>query len=115
LLSYTYHHKNIGSLESMPTKIGFWVGLLLIVLVVGVASAQESTRGLTAACAADPNGGGCRAGLPAAHYQMLLDEMLLHPSPNVHPLPVNEGELSRFAFRRLTNPGGTTIYDAPGS
>ena len=98
-------------------KYGLLTALLLITVSAGglmTASAQDATSSLASVCAAEPNGNGCLAGLPAAHYQMLLDEMLLHPEPNVHPLPINESELSRFSFRRLTNPGGTTIYDAPG-
>ena len=65
-----------------------------------------------AACAADPNGAGCVAGLPSAEYQLLLDEMLLHPAPDVRPLEPNMDEVNRFAFRKIVG-GAVTIYDAP--
>lgn len=65
-----------------------------------------------AACLQSPFGPGCMAGLPSVEYQMLLDDMLLHPAPNVRQVPVDEDELLRFAFRKIV--GGTaTIYDAP--
>jgi hypothetical protein len=44
---------------------------------------------------------------------MLLDEMLLHPEPDVRPLAPNMEEIARFAFRRIVG-GEATIYDAPG-
>ncbi len=66
-----------------------------------------------AACLVGPGSPGCTAGLPTVEYQMLLDEMLLHPHPNVRPIPPNMDEIARFAFRKIV--GGTaTIYDAPG-
>jgi hypothetical protein len=65
-----------------------------------------------AACLQSPFGPGCTAGLPSVEYQMLLDEMLLHPSPNVRQVPVDEDELLRFAFRKIVG-GAATIYDAP--
>lgn len=64
-------------------------------------------------CLSTPNSDGCRAGLPAAHYQILLDEMLMMPEPPVQHLPLNDREMTRYAYRRLTNPAGTTIYNAP--
>jgi len=86
----------------------------LALFSAGVALAQDEVATVTNACVATPNDDGCRAGLPAALYQVRLDEMMMSPEPNVRPLPPNTGELSRFSFRRLTNQGGTTIYDAPG-
>lgn len=92
--------------------------LIIALLLVGVPSfptfAQDDTASNTlTGCLATPNENGCRAGLPAARYQMRLDEMLLHPTPNVWPLPLNENEMKRYAFRKLTNPNGTTYFDAP--
>lgn len=66
-----------------------------------------------AACMGDPFGPGCTAGLPSVEYQMLLDEMLLHPQPNVRPLAPDMDEIARFAFRKIVG-GSATIYDAPG-
>lgn len=79
------------------------------------AAAQDGEEANAAnRCLASPNENGCRAGLPAGRYQMLLDEMTLLPTPDVRPLPVNQSELTRYAYRRLTNPNGTTYYNAPG-
>ncbi|MBZ0308618.1 MAG: hypothetical protein K8I82_21305, partial [Anaerolineae bacterium] len=88
--------------------------LTLLFTVVGMVVPVQATGSLFEQCLQTPSGPGCQAGLPAAHYQMLLDEMLLNPEPNVRPLPTNEIEVARFAFRRLTNPGGTTIFNGPG-
>ncbi|MBI5959156.1 MAG: L,D-transpeptidase [Chloroflexi bacterium] len=66
-----------------------------------------------AACLSNPFGAGCTAGLPTVEYQMLLDEMLLHPQPDVRPLPPNIEEIARFAFRKIVG-GSATVYDAPG-
>src|SRR5690606_18891173 len=89
--------------------------LILVVLLslslipAGLATAAGPDR---VACLENPSGPGCTAGLPAVEYQMLLDEMLLHPEPNVRPLAVNQDELARFAFRKIV--GGTaTIYNGP--
>jgi len=75
---------------------------------LGSAAGPDSS-----ACLNDPFGPGCAAGLPSVTYQMLLDEMLLHPEPNVRPLAPNMDEIARFAFRKIVE-GGATIYDAPG-
>lgn len=64
-------------------------------------------------CLDNPNTGGCRAGLPVLQYQTLLDEMLLHKEPDVRPLPPDESEITRFAFRRLSNANGTEVFNAP--
>lgn len=63
-------------------------------------------------CLSDPFGAGCTSGLPSVQYQMLLDEMLLHPHPDVRPLAPNMEEIARFAFRKIVG-GAATIYDAP--
>jgi hypothetical protein len=75
--------------------------------------AVQATAPDYAACLAAPFGPGCTSGLPSVDYQMLLDEMLLHPSPNVRALPPNMDEIARFAFRKIVG-GEATIYDAPG-
>ncbi|MFP4322127.1 MAG: L,D-transpeptidase [Anaerolineales bacterium] len=87
--------------------------LAALALALPVALANTDTFDMPTQCTLTPNDNGCQAGLPTAHYQMLLDEMLMHPEPNVRPLAVNEAEITRFAFRRLANEGGTTLYDAP--
>jgi hypothetical protein len=94
--------------------------LLRIALIVSLVASfslyflpNDSTAEASGKCLADPNGPGCRAGLPALEYQRLLDEMLLYGQPDVQYLPTNEDELLRFSFHRLTNESGTPIYDAP--
>jgi hypothetical protein len=88
------------------------MGLLALGLILpaGAAGAARADR---AACLSNPFGPGCAAGLPSIEYQLLLDEMLLHPQPDVRPLAPNRSEISRFAFRRIVG-GAATFYDAPG-
>ncbi|MBN1202885.1 MAG: L,D-transpeptidase [Anaerolineae bacterium] len=80
-----------------------------LIVPVGIVSADPDP-GL---CLNEPFGPGCTAGLPSVEYQMLLDEMLLHPNPNARALAINEDEIARFAFRKIVG-GAATIYDAPG-
>jgi hypothetical protein len=83
--------------------------LLLALLPLGAeASGPDHT-----ACLSNPFGNGCTSGLPTVEYQLLLDEMLLHPQPDVRPVPPNMEEIARFGFRKLIG-GSATIYDAPG-
>ncbi len=93
-----------------------WSLFVLILLLSSLtwapgASHVQAAGPDRAACLQNPFGPGCMAGLPSVEYQMLLDEMLLHPEPNVRQVPVNEDELLRFAFRKIL--GAATIYDAP--
>lgn len=55
---------------------------------------------------------GCNFGLPTFQYQLLMNEMLAHPKPNVRPLDVDYTELNKFAFYKLIG-GATPLYDAP--
>ncbi|NJL95368.1 MAG: L,D-transpeptidase [Anaerolineae bacterium] len=64
-------------------------------------------------CRATPTSNGCTAGLPDAQYTLLLDDMVLHPRPEVQFLEVNEREVYRFAYRKLLNSAGTPIFNAP--
>jgi len=87
--------------------------LLLITAALVLPNSAARAAGPTRAdCVASPSGPGCIAGLPSVEYQMLLDEMLLHPEPDVRPLAVNQDELSRFAFRKIVG-GAATIYNGP--
>lgn len=86
---------------------------LLGLLALAPAGLVRASGPEHAACLSDPYGPGCTAGLPTVEYQMLLDEMLLHPHPDVRPLAPNMQEIARFAFRRIVG-GAATIYDAPG-
>lgn len=85
----------------------------LLMVAVWIIMVVPTPNAYAEGCLDTPNSNGCRAGLPVLHYQQLLDEMILHQQPDVRPLPTNETEVRRFAFRRLTNPSGTTIYDGP--
>lgn len=92
--------------------------ILLSLSLLGAGLAAAVDRAAAAgpndlACLSEPYGPGCTAGLPTVSYQMLLDEMLLHPEPNVRPIPPNMDEIARFAFRKIVG-GSATIYDAPG-
>lgn len=91
--------------------------LLIAMIAAGlmlVAEPSKTPRAEANTCVNTPFTNGCYSGLAAVDYQQALDEMLLHPEPAVEQLPPNERELNRFDFRRLTNPNGTTIYNAPG-
>lgn len=88
--------------------------LLVMTIVLSWMAGHASAAGPDrAACLESPNGPGCIAGLPSTEYQLLLDEMLLHPEPDVRPLAVNIDEIARFAFRKIVG-GSATIYDSPG-
>jgi hypothetical protein len=87
--------------------------LIVVSLLVGPAATAGAVGPDNSLCLSDPFGAGCTSGLPSVKYQMLLDEMLLHPEPNVRPLAPNMEEIARFAFRKIVG-GSATIYDAPG-
>lgn len=84
-----------------------------ILTLIFIATFLIPIQAAAADCQTTPQNNGCTAGLPTAQYMMLLDQMLLHPSPQVEFLPVNEEEVYKFAFRQLINPAGTVVYDAP--
>ncbi len=90
--------------------------MLFIVLIIGgiiLGYHHHTTFAQGNNCLATPFSNGCYSGIPLVEYQQLLDEMMLYPEPRVEQLPPNERELKRFNFRRLINPEGTIIYDAP--
>ena len=87
--------------------------LMLSVSLLVPAGLAHATGPDGSVCLSDPFVAGCTAGLPSVEYQLLLDEMLLHPHPNVRPLAPNMDEIARFAFRKIVG-GSATIYDAPG-
>ena len=87
--------------------------LLAMVLMVVIVQPGEASGPDRTACLNDPFGAGCNSGLPSVEYQMLLDEMLLHPHPDVRPLPANMEEIAQFGFRKIVG-GAAAIYDAPG-
>ncbi|MFP4322569.1 MAG: L,D-transpeptidase [Anaerolineales bacterium] len=96
----------------MNTKtVLVWLSLGLVLGLAGIASPAEATD--AERCLQAPQANGCHAGLPLAEYQLLLDQMTMHPEPEIVPLEVNEAEVYRYAFRRLNNPGGTQLYDGP--
>lgn len=87
--------------------------LMNLLIASGVSLAAQPINSAVQNCLTTPNTEACRAGLPKAHYQLLLDEMTMMPQPPVRQLPLNEREMTRYAYRRLTNDGGTTLYNAP--
>jgi hypothetical protein len=98
----------------MPRRYHLLTIAIILIASLVIPFLQSETPASANSCLNEPNGNGCRAGLPLVEYQRLLDEMLLYPEPDVRQLPPNEDELNRFNFHRLTNQAGTTIYDAPG-
>ncbi len=96
-------------LRRSPFLIILTLSILALSWPTGGASATGPDR---AACASDPFGPGCTSGLPSVEYQLLLDEMLLHPHPDARPVPPNMDEIAQFAFMRIVG-GSVTIYDAP--
>lgn len=63
-------------------------------------------------CSATPMENGCYAGLPAAQYQLLLDEMVSRATPVGKAMATDESEVFKYAFRSLNN-GQTTLYSGP--
>lgn len=86
--------------------------LVLIAMVVclplinmpSVANAQNCTRVVESA--------ECKFGLPAGEYDGLFGTMQANPAPAVQQIGVDQGELSRFSFWRLSG-DSITFYDAP--
>lgn len=84
---------------------------LLSALLIGALGAPVAAYdGRSTLCA--HSGGACLHGLPAAHYQMLLPQMLAHPKPNGRPVPVDGQALYRHSLYQI-DPNGITLYDAP--
>ncbi len=55
---------------------------------------------------------GCSYGLPTFQYQLLLGQMLAHPTPDVRPLEIDLTDLGVSPYYRVF--GGTQpLYDAP--
>ncbi len=85
--------------------------LLLSALLCSALSAPaRADDGKGAICAQAR--GMCLYSLPAAHYQMLLPQMLAHPKPNGRPVPVDRQALYRHSLYQI-DPNGITLYDAP--
>lgn len=87
---------------------------IIIIVLMAVAGAPALAH---TAFAQDPCSGdsapGCTFGLPTFQYQLLMNDMLAHPAPNVRPLETDTNELNRFAFYRLVG-GATPLYNGPG-
>ncbi len=83
--------------------------LLSMVIAPSVADAEGGTR--PSACLA-ANAPGCTHGLPTWQYQMLLPEMLAHPTPNAREIEVNQRDVRRYSFYRV-NKAGVTLFNAP--
>jgi hypothetical protein len=88
--------------------------IVMCLMLVTVPSTPVEANDLNTFCLDQPSGPGCQAGLPQVEYQLLLDEMMMHPKPKVRPIPVNMETINRYAYRRLTDPNGTTTYSSPG-
>jgi hypothetical protein len=89
-----------------------WI-VLIVVLVTQVTTARNAARAddNNKSCLV-PETSGCTFGLPTFQYQLLLGEMMAHPTPDVRQLVVDEDELGHIARYRVV--GGTApLYDAP--
>jgi hypothetical protein len=77
---------------------------LPFVNVPSVANAQNCTNVRESA--------ECKFGLPAGEYDGLFGVMQANPAPAVQQIGVDDGELSRFSFWRLSG-DSITFYDGP--
>ncbi|MCE7946814.1 MAG: murein L,D-transpeptidase [Chloroflexi bacterium CFX4] len=55
---------------------------------------------------------GCTHGLPSAQYQLLLAQMLAHPTPNGRLVEVDQYAIYRHSLYQI-NRNGITLYNAP--
>lgn len=83
------------------------------VLLVLISALFPTFSYAEADCLATPYSEDCYGGLPIGQYYNLLDEMVMHPAPDVEPLEVNTEEVYRYAFRSLNQNGGVPLFDAP--
>src|SRR5215472_16752437 len=86
--------------------------LIAIAVLVPMLALRVPARADTDPCPATDTPG-CSYELPTFQYQLLLSDMLAHPSPNVRPLQVDTNELNKFAFYKLIG-GATPLYNGPG-
>ncbi len=59
-----------------------------------------------------PGTPGCTHGLPDFQYQLLLTEMLAHPTPNARTLSVDMDDIRKFSLYKVAQEN-ITFYDAP--
>ncbi len=92
-------------------QIGRWV--VLVALLTQVLTAWDTARAddKNKSCLM-PGTTGCTFGLPTFQYQLLLGEMMAHPTPNVRQLGVDDNELGRSTYYRVVG-GSAPLYDAP--
>jgi len=117
MVTITQHKNNpivtvIDWTDSMMTK--FFSAVITILLLGGVAFQLQQSEASGTTCLETPYSDVCHAGLPKVEYELLRDEMFMNPVPDVRPIPLNDREMTRYAYRRLTGEGGTTYYNAPG-
>ncbi|HRE48666.1 MAG TPA: L,D-transpeptidase [Aggregatilineales bacterium] len=88
----------------------FWLVLAVLLTASGVlpipARAEDSP-------CFTPGTPGCAYGLPAFQYELLLGEMVAHPTPNVRPLDVSIRDVQRYTYLQVAREG-VTLYNAPG-
>src|SRR5947209_2663698 len=78
--------------------------LFSTLLMAQIATVQTRASASENLCLSE-DAPGCTFGLPTFQYQLLLSEMMAHPTPNVRPLQVDESELGRSDLMRIV--GGT--------
>lgn len=93
------HHK---ALRALP----------VLAILISTLTVRVSARADADPCAA-ADATGCSFGLPTFQYQLLLADMLAHPTPNARPLQIDTNELNKFAFYKLIG-GATPLFNGPG-
>lgn len=86
----------------------YWIMLAVIVLAQGAVWPRTAR----AADCLTPNTPGCTYGLPTFQYQLMLTDMLAHPTPNVRPLDVDTDEIRNYSFYQVAREA-VVLYDAP--
>jgi len=56
---------------------------------------------------------GCSYGLPTVQYELLLTQMMAHPSPDVREIDIDPREVKQYNYYKI-NKDGTAVYNAPG-
>jgi len=86
--------------------------VLALFALVMILAAADRVRAAGDTCTA-LDSPGCNFGLPTFQYQLLMNDLLAHPTPNVRPLEIDQDELNKFAFYKLVG-GATPLYNGPG-
>lgn len=87
--------------------------LLLAALIFSATLFNSNTAHATELDCSALDSPGCAFGLPTFQYQLLMNDMMAHPKPNVRELQTDPAELGKFGFYKLVG-GATPLYNSPG-